>query len=145
MSPSPLSRFVVDTNVIFEGLTKRGGASGLLVNAWVAGLFEACVSNALAYEYEDVLARKLSDARWQRLEPVLGTLLAQARFVLISYTWRSNSTDPGDEHVIDCAMNSGAAVVTWNVRDYRMAQQALGLVVLTPVEALRRLASEAEG
>ena len=59
MALVPLSRFVIDTNVVFEGLTKTGGASGLLISALVAGLFETYVSNALAYEYEDVLSRKL--------------------------------------------------------------------------------------
>lgn len=53
-------RVVIDTNVVFEGLTKQGGACGLIIDAWRAGLIKACVTNALAYEYEDVLARKLS-------------------------------------------------------------------------------------
>jgi predicted HicB family RNase H-like nuclease len=135
-------RFVVDTNVIFEGLTKTGGAPGLLIEAWLAGLYHACVSNSLAYEYVDMLYRKLSMTRWQRLQPVVGALLSQARFVTAYYAWRPISVDPGDDHVIDCAMNAGAAVVTWNVRDYRAAQQGLGLVVRTPVEAVTRLAEE---
>jgi predicted nucleic acid-binding protein len=139
MTPASLPHFVVDTNVVFEGLTRTGGAAGLLIDAWLAGLFEAYVSNALAYEYEDVLARKLSTTRWQRLQPVLGALLTQAQFVTTYYSWRPMSTDPGDEHVIDCAMNAGASVITWNRRDYRLAQQTLGLIVLTPVQALTYL------
>jgi predicted nucleic acid-binding protein len=134
------SRVVVDTNVVFEGLTKQGGASGLIIDAWLAGLLSVCVSNALAYEYLEVLSNKLSVARWQRLGPVLGTLLAQARFVVIHYTWRPISPDPGDEHVIDCAMNAGAAVITWNVRDFATARDALGLSIVTPVEAVIELA-----
>jgi predicted nucleic acid-binding protein len=63
----PLLRIVVDTNVVFEGLTKQGGASGLIVDAWLARLMVVCVSNALAYEYDDVLSRKLSEARWSKL------------------------------------------------------------------------------
>jgi predicted nucleic acid-binding protein len=51
------------------------------------------------------------------------------------------SPDPGDEHVIDCAMNARAPVVTVNTRDFRLAAQTLGLVVLTPVEFVTRLAS----
>lgn len=38
MPGSPLLRIVVDTNVVFEGLTKQGGASGLIIEAWLAGL-----------------------------------------------------------------------------------------------------------
>lgn len=137
-----MHRFVIDTNVLFEGLSKRGGASGMLVEGWLARLFRAYVSNALAYEYTDVLSRKLSAPRWKRVRPVLGTLLSRAQFVVVYYTWRPMSSDPGDEHVIDCAMNAGASVVTWNLRDYRSAQQELGLKVQTPVEALTSLAQE---
>ena len=127
---------VIDTNVIFEGLTKRGNAPGFLVDAWLAGLVDVCVSNSLAYEYVDVLSHKLSNRRWQRLKPVLGLMLDRARFVVVHYTWRPISPDPQDDHVVDCAMNAGAAVVTSNVRDFRTAEKALGLQVVTPVQAV---------
>ena len=133
LDTSPL-RVVIDTNVVFEGLTKRGGAAGLIIDAWLAGLLQVYVSNALAYEYADVLSRKLSESRWQRIKPVLGTLLSRTQFVTIYYSWRPISSDPGDEHVIDCAMNAGAIVVTSNVRDFRAAEESLGLRVATPVE-----------
>jgi putative PIN family toxin of toxin-antitoxin system len=136
---SPL-RVVIDTNVVFEGLTKKGGAAGLLVDAWLAGLLQVYVSNALAYEYADVLSRKLSEVRWQRLKPVLGTLLSQAKFVNIYYSWRPISPDPGDDHLIDCAMNAGAIIVTSNTQDFRTAEESLGLRVMTPVEAIIHLA-----
>jgi predicted nucleic acid-binding protein len=135
-----LVRVVIDTDVVFEGLTKRGGVAGLIIDAWLAGLLQVCVCDTLAYEYADVLSRKLSEARWQRLKPVLGTLLAKAQFVVVHYSWRPISPDPGDEHVIDCAMNAGATVITWNVRDFRTARETLGLRVITPVEAVIQLA-----
>ena len=140
MDVASLSRVVIDTNVVFEGLTKRGGAAGLIIDAWLAGLLQVCVCDALAYEYADVLSRKLSEARWQRLKPVLGTLLSQAQFAVVHYSWRPISPDPGDEHVIDCAMNAGATVITSNVRDFRTARETLGLRVITPVEAIIQLA-----
>jgi len=132
-------RAVIDTNVVFEGLTTQGGACGLIVDAWLAGLFQPCVSAALAYEYADVLARKLSEKRWQALKPVLGQMLARAEFVPIYFSWRPTSPDPGDDLVIDCAMNASALVVTTNVRDFRRAQQSLGLAVMSPVEFVMRL------
>ena len=60
--------------------------------------------------------------------------------VPVYFSWRPMSPDPGDDHVIDCAMNAGVPVVTANVRDFRLAQQTLGLVVLTPVDFVTRLA-----
>jgi len=38
---------VIDTNVLFEGLTTQGSAPGLIMEAWLGALFVACVSDAL--------------------------------------------------------------------------------------------------
>jgi predicted nucleic acid-binding protein len=141
MAAISISRVVVDTNVVFEGLTKQGGAAGLVVDAWLVGLLEVCVSNAIAYEYADVLSRKLSLARWQKLQPVLGTLLALASFTTIYYSWRPSSPDPGDDSVIDCAMNASATVITSNVRDFQRAREALNLPVMTPQHLVTILAA----
>ena len=141
MSGLPLLRIVVDTNVVFEGLTKQGGASGLIIDAWLAGLMVVCVSNALAYEYDDVLSRKLSKERWNNLQPVLGQLLNVAQYTNIYFSWRPTSPDASDDLVIDCAMNADAIVVTSNIRDFRSAKESLGLRVLTPVQFVSLLAS----
>jgi predicted nucleic acid-binding protein len=141
MSGLPLLRIVVDTNVVFEGLTKQGGASGLIVDAWLAGLMVVCVSNALAYEYDDVLSRKLSEERWSKLQPVLGQLLSVTQYTNIYFSWRPTSPDAGDDLVIDCAMNAGAILVTSNIQDFRSAKESLGLRVLTPVQFVSILAS----
>jgi predicted nucleic acid-binding protein len=144
MTSLPLLKIVVDTNVLFEGLTKQGGASGLIIDAWLAGLVVVCVSNAVAYEYEDVLARKLSEGRWSSLKPALAQLLNIAQYTNIYFSWRPTSPDAGDDLVIDCAMNAGAIVVTSNMRDFRSAQLSLGLRVMTPVEFVNLLASGEE-
>jgi predicted nucleic acid-binding protein len=139
MSPSSLLRVVIDTNVVFEGLTKKGGAAGLVIDAWLAELFYVYVSNALAVEYVDVLSRKLSNDRWLELQPILGTLLNQAQFTPIYFSWRPTSPDAGDDLVVDCGMNANAIVITSNVRDFRQAQQSLGLPVMTPTELVIKL------
>ncbi len=133
-------RTVIDTNVVFTGLTRQGGACGLIVEAWLAGLFQPCVCNALAYEYVDVLSRKLSSEKWARIKPVLGSLLRKAEYAPVYYLWRSASPDPGDEHLIDCAMNASAALVTENVRDFASARDSLGLTVFTPITFIKLLA-----
>lgn len=133
-------RAVIDTNVMFEGLTHKGGAPGLIVDAWLAELFRPCVSNALAYEYADVLSRKLSSRRWQDIKPTLGTLLMKAEFTVVYFMWRPSSPDPADEHLIDCAMNAGAILVTSNIKDFKTAQSSLGLNVMNPVDFIVQLA-----
>ncbi len=132
---------VIDTNVLFEGLTKQGGAAGLIIDAWLAGLIEVCISNALAYEYEDVLSRKISKLRWQKLQPVFAALFRQSQFTIIYYSWRPISPDAGDDLVIDCAMNAGAIVITSNMRDFQSAKESLGLQVMTPAQFVIKLAS----
>jgi predicted nucleic acid-binding protein len=124
-------RAVIDTNVLFVGLTQQGGAEGGIVDDWIAGEFEACVSTALAYEYAEVLERNLSPRRAARIRPVLGALLRRARFVAIHFTWRPASPDPADDHVVDCAMNADAVVVTANLRDFRRPAREIGLRVMS--------------
>ena len=135
-------RAVIDTNVVFEGLTQQVSVPTLIVDAWRLRLFQPCVSNALAYEYADVLSRKLSPLRWDRTQPVVEELLALAEFVPLYFSWRPSSPDPGDEHVVDCAMNASAAVVTSNVRDFMWARAELRLQVLRPGEFLWRLTEQ---
>jgi putative PIN family toxin of toxin-antitoxin system len=137
-----LPRVVIDTNVVFEGLTKQGSACGLIIDAWNAGLIEVCISTAMAYEYEDVLSRKRSKQRWQALKPVLGILFRSVSLTKIYFSWRSASPDAGDDLVIDCAMNDNAVVVTSNICDFQQAKESLGLRVITPVEFVTRLAFE---
>lgn len=133
-------RVVIDTNVVFEGLTKQGGAAGLLIDSWLADLLEVHISNALAYEYVDVLFRKLSKPRWLELQPVLKALINKTKFTPIYYSWRPTSPDPGDDLVIDCGMNAAAIVVTLNIKDFRRAQESLGLQIMTPTELIIKLA-----
>lgn len=130
---------VIDTNVLFTGLTKQGGAEGFIIEAWLEGLLTVNVSNSLAYEYVDVLSRKLSPQRWLKLKPLLGILLTKVQFTLIYYSWRPTSPDPGDDLVIDCAMNANAIVVTSNIKDFERAKTALGLSIMTPKELIIKL------
>ena len=136
-------RAVIDTSVVFEGLTRQVSVPTLIVDAWRERLFQPCVSNALTYEYADVLSRKLSPRRWAKAQSVVEELLARAEFVPVYFSWRPSSPDPGDEHVIDCAMNARAAVVTSNVRDFMWARAELRLQVLRPSRSSRPMSLRA--
>lgn len=133
---------VIDTNIVLEGLTKQGSASGLIIEAWLAELFIVHISTAIAYEYQDVLNRKLSPTRWQTLKPVLGKLLTLTEFTEIHFTWRPTSPDPGDDLIIDCAMNANAAIATSNLKDFQLAKQSLGLTILSLVELILKLTGD---
>ncbi len=132
-------RIVVDTNIVFEGLTKKGTASDWIITAWLAGLLNIYASNSLLYEYESTLSNKLSPSRWQQTKPVLRRMMSHIQFVPIYYSWRPLSPDPGDEHIIDCALNANAIVITANLRDFRLAQEEVGLSVMSPSEYVNSL------
>jgi hypothetical protein len=79
-----------------------------------------------------------------KIRTVLGQLLDGSHFVEIYYSWRLTSPDAGDDSVVDCAMNAGAAIVTFNLRDFQSAKRSLGLQVMSPVQFVVKLASNGD-
>jgi putative PIN family toxin of toxin-antitoxin system len=133
-------RVVLDTNVVFEGLTKKKSACGIIIDAWLSGVIQVFASGALVYEYNDVLSRKISVVRWKRLQILFRVLLSRVEYIPIYYTWRPASPDPGDDLVIDCVMNANAILVTSNTKVFQQAKRELGLQIITPVEFVKTLA-----
>lgn len=140
-----VERAVIDTNVLFEGATKQGSAAGLVVEAWLGGLFQPFVSTALAYEYVEVLSRRLSTRRWQEVKPLLAALFRKSHWSAVYFSWRPSSPDPADDLVVDCAMNSAAIVVTENRKDFRTPMRELGLPVASAAEFLELLVDPNRG
>ena len=132
-------RAVIDTNVLFEGLTDTASVGALVVDAWLGRLFIPCISDSVAYEYQDVLSRKLSVVRWQGIQQILSRLLMDAQYVNANFRWRPIARDIGDDHLVDCAMNTNACVVTYNRRDFATAVKQLNLSVFSPKEFIEAL------
>jgi predicted nucleic acid-binding protein len=56
--------------------------------------------------------------------------------------WRPQLRDPGDELVLEAAVNGRAnAIVTFNHRDFAEVPMRFSVEVLAPVDALRRIKS----
>lgn len=136
-------RAVIDTNVLFEGLTKHG-PSAEVIDAWLARRFQPCVSTALALEYQGVLSTKLAPRRGESALRVLPALLVCCEPVPIHFSYRPSSRDPGDDFVVDCVVNSRSFLVTQNVRDFLPAAQRFGFPVLRPVHFLMLLEKESQ-
>jgi predicted nucleic acid-binding protein len=136
-------RAVIDTNVLFEGLTHPSPCAEV-IDAWVARRFQPCVSLALALEYQDVLSTKLSPLRGERALKVLPALLARCEPVSIYFSYRPASRDPGDDFVVDCVLNSRSLLVTENLRDFLPAAQRFGFPVLRPVHFLSLVKEESK-
>lgn len=137
-------RVVLDTSVIAAALRSRRGASNALLQLVHAGKLKLVASPPLFLEYEDVLLRPeqrlahgLSE---EQIGLFLATLAGWIEPVAIHFRWRPQTTDPGDEMVLEAALNGGAdALVTHNVRDFAAAALRFGLAVVTPQETLERL------
>jgi predicted nucleic acid-binding protein len=98
----------------------------------------------LCLEYEDVCRRAehLEAAKFgpADLAVFLDALVDLIEPVNIWFLWRPQLRDPGDELVLEAAVNGRAdATVTFNRRDFRPAAGHFGIDVLLPVEAIRSL------
>jgi putative PIN family toxin of toxin-antitoxin system len=135
---------VLDTNVIVAAMRSPSGASAALLQAARRREIAPLANVALALEYEATcrlpehrLAAGLTAA--QVLEFV-DAVIAMVEPVETHYLWRPQLRDPGDELVLEAAINGQAeAIVTFNKRDFGGAPARFGVAVLTPAEATRRI------
>lgn len=133
-----MSVVILDTNVLVAALRSRRGAAFRVLSLVGTGVFEHCMSVALAFEYEDVLCRPDSGIRMPRaaVEDVLSFLCATARCEKIYFLWRPTLRDPKDDMILELAVQARCdTIVTYNVRDFRGSQR-FGVRVLRPQQFL---------
>jgi len=135
---------VADTDVIVAAMRSPGGASAAILRAAREGKATLLVSVPLAMEYEAVC----SEAEHQLAAGVnerevgifLDAVLAMAEPVKAHFLWRPQLRDPGDEMVLETAVNGQAhELVTFNVRDFGDVPERFGIEVMIPSEAIRRV------
>ena len=136
-------RAVIDTNVVFEGLTRKGGCAQVM-DAWADRKFVPCVSTALALEYEAVLSRKLKPAKADLALTALQALLSRCEYAPIFFRWRPASPDPGDDMIVECVLNSQSVLVTKNLKDFRRAAREFRFAVLNPSEWMELIESRSQ-
>ena len=138
-------RVLLDTSVVRAGFTSSAGMSRRLLQAVLMGRVVAIASTALMLEYEDVLLRPETLARAgvpaQDALGFLDGLCAVCQPVTVRVRWRPQSSDGGDDLMIDAAVNGLAdAIATFNLRDLRGPAARFGIVAELPVDILRRTA-----
>src|ERR1035437_7248094 len=120
------------------------GASAELLRRIDNGKATMLLSVALALEYEAkcMLAEHRLPAGLSVAEAraYIDGLIAMAEPVTSHCPWRPQLHDPGDELVLEAAVNGrAAAIVTFNEKDLREARQSFGIEVIRPGEALKRI------
>jgi predicted nucleic acid-binding protein len=106
--------------------------------------YRLLVSVPLILEYEAVLTRpehlEASGLSAEDVGAILDSVVAVGQPVRLTYLWRPVLTDPGDDMVLETAVNGGADVlVTLNRRHFESARGPLFVTVVSPSGALRRL------
>ncbi len=106
------------------------------------------VITATFLEYEDVLLRpELLAQGWasaDQVSSVLDAPVAQSRLVQpIRASRRPTLPDPGDDLVLECAMEANAAaIITMNIRDFSGVTKNFGLNIMKPGELVAELRKE---
>jgi predicted nucleic acid-binding protein len=138
-------RILLDTDVVVAAMRSPRGASAELLRRIDNGNATMVLSVALALEYES----KCMPAEHRLAAGLSATdaglfidgLIAMAEPVRSYYRWRPQLHDPGDELVLEAAVNGQvSAIVTFNEKDLRDAHRLFGIAVIRPGEALKRIA-----
>lgn len=135
---------LLDTNILVAGLSSRNGASHQLLRHCFDGKFEIVASVPLWLEYEATLKRaeirKMHGLSVRDIDDLLNNLAVAVRPTALHYLWRPQLSDPGDEMVLETALNGAAdALVTFNIGDFKAATDRFGLKLLLPADFLTTL------
>ena len=131
----------MDTNVLVSAVLSEGGAARAVLRLCLLGEAVPLIGQALFMEYEDVFARTAPFARSplprEEHDALLDAFLAVCRWTRVSFLWRPNLPDEGDNHLVELAVAGGAsAIVTGNERDLTRGELRLGPPVLSPAAYL---------
>ncbi len=134
----------MDSSVVVSAFRSRLGASSRLLVLVENGRLVPLATPALFLEYEDVLKRpeqrEASGLSLAEVNAALTALAALTEPVEVRFTWRPQLADPGDEMVLEAAVNGQAdALVTHNLADFALAAPRFGLMLLRPGELLERI------
>ncbi|WP_036288004.1 putative toxin-antitoxin system toxin component, PIN family [Methylosinus sp. PW1] len=137
-------RLVLDTNALIAALRSPSGASAELLKLARRGQVQLLASAALAIEYEAVCQRdehrKAAGLSTKEVGQFLDAIIDLIEPVEIWFLWRPQLRDPGDELVLEAAVNGRAAtIVTFNLRDFGLVRERFGIDVLTPRDTLMRI------
>jgi putative PIN family toxin of toxin-antitoxin system len=138
-----MRRIVVDTSTVVAGLQSRNGAGFVVLGLIAERVVVPLLTIALVLEYEDVLKRPEQIEAHGRsaddIDAFLGELAALAEPVDIRFQWRPQTSDPGDECILEAAVNGRAdAIVSHNIRDLADPARRFGVPVLRPGEFIMR-------
>lgn len=135
---------VMDTDVIVAALRSPSGASAALLRMVRAGDVNLAASVSLFTEYEAVCLRpehgEATRLSVQQVGTFLDVLASLVKPVVVHFNWRPQLRDPGDEMVLETAINAQVgALLTFNQKHFASAVSRFGLKLALPGPFLRSL------
>jgi putative PIN family toxin of toxin-antitoxin system len=136
-------KIVVDTNAFIGAILSSQLLNRELIRRCLLGEYQPMMSNALYLEYESVIERQEIIAKCQldrsKVNELLDGFLSVSKWVYIYYSWRPNSRDEGDNHVIELAIAGNARMlVTNNLKDFRGSELTFPqLQILNPRQIIK--------
>src|SRR5271165_5198314 len=137
-------RLIIDSNVMTSAFRSRSGASFALIELVRRKRIRMLATPPLFLEYEDVLKRpeQLAASRLSLtdVDKALDALAALIVPVVAHLSWRPQLPDPGDEMVLEAAINGRAdALVTYNTAHFRTAAARFGVRLARPADILHEV------
>lgn len=134
----------MDTDTMVAAMRSPTGASAALLRAARQKRVTLLATAPLCLEYEEVCGRHghLAAAGFapEDLAVFLDAVVDLVAPVAVWFLWRPQLRDPGDELVLEAAVNGrAAAIATFNRRDFRPAAHHFDIDILLPAEALQRV------
>ncbi|RVU80784.1 PIN domain-containing protein [Leucothrix sargassi] len=133
---------ILDANILV-GACLGSRYDNLVIRGCLTGDFKPLVSHALLFEYEDLIGRgSVFDhpvaLNFEEREILFNALYSVCRLIDVSYLWRPNLKDEGDNFIVELAVAGNADyIVTKNLKDFRQSELVFdSFKVITPKQLL---------
>jgi predicted nucleic acid-binding protein len=134
----------MDTNVLAAGACRHEESLAYRVLIGVLRReIPLMLTVPIALEYHEVMQRPaimaLTGLDHQQSADLVTILVSVSREVQIHFSWRPNLADESDNKFVEAAIHTGAAIVTYNKRDFTAADiPQWGWTAMTPAEFVGR-------
>lgn len=111
---------------MISALLSAVGSNRAILRLCLQGRCRPLMGDKLFHEYSDVVHRPLmgrSPLSEREREELLGAFISVCDWVSVTFLWRPNLADEGDNHLVELAVAGGAvSIVTNDVRDLQRAE-----------------------
>ena len=129
-------RVVIDTNVLVSSFQNPDGHPKKIIDMWKNGDFILCISEAILFEYIDILGRL--DIPKQKIKEMAELFKMMAYVEMVSDTILIDiiKDDPHDNKFIECAVAANAQYIISGDKHLKTLKEYGSIKILSPGEFL---------